>query len=334
MNTLFIIGNGFDLNLDLNTDYPSFYKYYLEQSTSNKAIQKLKEDITQKQYSTWADLEEGLGKYAENCSKEDYLMILDDIRTNLLKYLKEEDQKMAFGITDTFYEDLKKPERHLERVMQDKYYAYYNSYLKSPVGNYVDIITFNYTYTLERILDIARGKSIVKLPTIDNSINLDYLLHIHGTLDNELDLGINDPSQLLNDSFKVDMDILENVVKSEFNDACLNGNNSICERYISEADVIVLFGVSLGVTDKKWWSLIGERLINSRCIIIYYPFDEKKDESIHPNSKRRWSQYYNLFLKKQLGISEVSDDALLGIIVVGTNKPIFKYPNKVKLPSK
>ena len=328
MRILYIIGNGFDLNLGLKTDYPSFYKYYLKQTTTNPFLLKLKEQISKEQYTTWSDLELGLGKYAEKCTKEEYLQIMDDIRTNLTTYLKEETNKVHFGLSDSFYEDIKKPERHLERMILDKYYAYRDKYSSGLSTLDINVVSFNYTYTFERIFGIISldGDSIVNIRANDNRKPVNQVIHIHGTLENELNLGVNDASQIFNDSFKSDMDILEYVVKPEFNDACLNGKNGICENLIKNADVIVLFGVSMGITDTKWWSLIGEQLKKRRCMIVYYPFDEKKDDIKHPNSKRRWTDNYSMFLKEKFGILDVKDDSLLGVILVSINKPIFKTP--------
>ena len=46
MNTLFLIGNGFDLSLGLPTDYKSFYKYYLTTNSSSAVIEALKRNIS------------------------------------------------------------------------------------------------------------------------------------------------------------------------------------------------------------------------------------------------------------------------------------------------
>ena len=43
MNVLFILGNGFDINLGLHTGYQDFYEYYLKQPSTNPVIVKLKE---------------------------------------------------------------------------------------------------------------------------------------------------------------------------------------------------------------------------------------------------------------------------------------------------
>ncbi len=47
MKVVFIIGNGFDINLGLATQYENFYRFYLGLDSSNDSIQvkKLKEHL-------------------------------------------------------------------------------------------------------------------------------------------------------------------------------------------------------------------------------------------------------------------------------------------------
>lgn len=45
MNILFLIGNGFDINLGMQTRYTDFYKYYATVPTSKDSILKLKKEI-------------------------------------------------------------------------------------------------------------------------------------------------------------------------------------------------------------------------------------------------------------------------------------------------
>ena len=48
MNITFIIGNGFDLNLDLKTKYIDFYNYYFSIESEKKPIQDFKAYLNEK----------------------------------------------------------------------------------------------------------------------------------------------------------------------------------------------------------------------------------------------------------------------------------------------
>ena len=87
MKILHILGNGFDINLGLPTEYSEFYEYYDKQSSNSESIHKLKKHINQN-FKNWADLELALGKYSSKVETEnEFDLIIDDIRDNLAEYL-------------------------------------------------------------------------------------------------------------------------------------------------------------------------------------------------------------------------------------------------------
>ena len=45
MNIVYIIGNGFDLNLDMKTRYTDFYEYYKSIKSDKSSIKQLKTEI-------------------------------------------------------------------------------------------------------------------------------------------------------------------------------------------------------------------------------------------------------------------------------------------------
>ncbi len=94
MQILYIIGNGFDLNLGLETSYNHFYTYYNTVKSDNKNVQKLKENIS-KTYNSWSDLELELGNYTQHLENiEELDEILFDIGEELSIYLKLEENKL------------------------------------------------------------------------------------------------------------------------------------------------------------------------------------------------------------------------------------------------
>lgn len=334
MNIVFIVGNGFDLNLGLKTSYSDFYDYYLQQLSPTSVIRKAKEDIAEEKYSTWADLERGLGEYSKKCSREDFLQLLGNIRYHLSKYLETITEKTPFVLSDLFLNDLMAPEQHLEVELRDQLYAYRSNYLNDGREDVIDIITFNYTFTMEKILNVNQRDSVVAIPRLTSRQRYGHIYHVHGILNKEMAMGVNDINQISNESFRTDDDIVELFVKPEFNDACLNGNNKACETVIINADYIVLFGVSFGDTDSKWWKLIGERLTKKRCVVINYSYDNKKDVVNQPNKKRRWAKATVSFLKEHFDITDIPEEKLPGAIFVGINKPFFKRPGTGAIKTK
>ena len=64
MNITFLIGNGFDRNLGLNTTYSDFTKHYKSIETNNETIKQFRKDIDDDK-ELWFDAEIAMGKYTE-----------------------------------------------------------------------------------------------------------------------------------------------------------------------------------------------------------------------------------------------------------------------------
>ena len=96
MKFVFLIGNGFDLNLNLKTRYRNFYDRYISLPSKNSTIKKFKEVLSDN-LDNWADLELELGKYANNFGIEnenDFVELLYDIQDSLAEYLDEQDSNL------------------------------------------------------------------------------------------------------------------------------------------------------------------------------------------------------------------------------------------------
>lgn len=70
MNIVFIIGNGFDLNLGLKTKYTDVYKDYCKTSTSDsELIRRFKKEIAS-DYDSWSDFEMAMPSFGQNLNNE------------------------------------------------------------------------------------------------------------------------------------------------------------------------------------------------------------------------------------------------------------------------
>jgi len=93
MNIVYLIGNGFDLNLGMKTSYTDFYNYYLSlpRDNDNNAIKRFKRKLA-KNFNNWSDLEYALGtKYLRIINVKDAVGIHKHITMHLPKYLAEEE---------------------------------------------------------------------------------------------------------------------------------------------------------------------------------------------------------------------------------------------------
>lgn len=299
----------------MKTSYQDFFSYYLIQPTFDENILAMKKDIESHRYETWADLEMGMGAFSSQCANKDvFLKCLNDIKSNLRIYLQKESEKIKLYKLNS-YSDFLNLGAFLEPELRSRYNFYRNSMAS---GTLINIITFNYTSTLEWLFDF---KNSIK-PLSDNA-RLETIQHVHGILDNMMVMGVNDSSQISNSALSDDIDIVEEFIKPEYNDACMNNKNTICESLINRADIIVLYGTSLGQSDVKWWKLIGQRMSQDNYpLLVYLPYDENKDQAAEPNHLRRWVRQSVHEIKEKFEI-QLDEKTLASRICVAFNKQLF-----------
>jgi hypothetical protein len=321
MQILYIIGNGFDLNLGLKTSYNDFYEFYKNVPTDNENVLKLKENIS-KTYDSWADLELALGKYTQHLERiEEFDEITLDIGEELAKYLHIEQSKIEHYEFDKekFYNYLSYPEElflpadneNLSRFKQ-KWKGHHWS---------LDIYTFNYTTVIEKIFGGKKQNLLLANHNGTATVKLREIKHIHGYLDRDMVLGVNDISQIANKSFHNNRDILESIVKTDCNLANRNNVDRSFTNKINSANLICIFGSSIGDTDNKWWELIGERL-KSDCQLLIFSKGEEISTRIRHMQARAERNLRDMFLNKT-NLSEQEMEIVEKKIFIGLNTKMF-----------
>lgn len=299
MKILHIIGNGFDLNLGLKTSYKDFYDYYQSIKSSKNSINNLKKNISNN-YKNWSDLELALGQYTEEFKTvDDFDEVFEDIGEQLAEYLKKEESKFdsAEIDKDKFYENLVKPEVFLPVVDNNKIRTFKNNFANHTWV--VDIVTFNYTTIIERVIENKKNIRIGHHIKDNITVTLRGIEHIHGYVDDRMVLGVNDVSQLKNKGFHQNVDVLEAIVKEKCNTAYGHTIDNHFKTKIKQADIICIFGASLGDTDNMWWELIGEKLKeNNFPIIIFTKGEEVISPRIGYKNNRTKRKMRDFFLKK------------------------------------
>ena len=61
---MYLIGNGFDLNLGLKSSYNDFYGFYKIQESDSYPVKNFKDNISNN-IDKWSDLELALGEYTK-----------------------------------------------------------------------------------------------------------------------------------------------------------------------------------------------------------------------------------------------------------------------------
>jgi len=322
MNTIFIIGNGFDISLDMNTKYSDFYDTYKNVVSDSRVVNELKASI-KSDVENWSDLERRFGEHTVNLnglSEVDELM--KDIEDNLAVYLKKEETNFNFTEInkEKLYQYFLYPEKSLLPLDENWIKSFRPKFATRSQNT--SIITFNYTKTLERLFE-GDYKNLKLGVQSGHAVMLKGIEHVHGYLDERMILGVNDKSQIFNESLKKDKYAMDSLIKSRRNRVQKHLIDDKCEELINKANLICIFGSSIGPTDKLWWEIIGEQL-QADCYLIIF---DKCDVDIDPRQGHLLDREGDIKREKFLSMTSLSEEIKEKVrskILVGLDTNMFK----------
>lgn len=263
MRILFVLGNGFDLQLGLPTSYRDFYKYYSCCNSENESVRRLKKEIGLNP-ENWGDLELALAQYtSKEVNLDEFCAAYDDIQSKLQKYILTVDDMMKAGElnlnadVDSVFTGLRFPENYFCPEIAESLNEFYSSGGNKLIN--VDVFTFNYTHTLEYLL----GNVLDDFESDDPRRYISRkFCHIHReiTVDNSVWLGVDNDSQISNSSYLDRMEARFRLIKPEMIEAVGSTTMRKADNLISNADVICLFGASFGDSDLSWLKRIGDKV--------------------------------------------------------------------------
>lgn len=350
MNITFLIGNGFDLNLGLDTKYSDFLEEYLKDNPEDTPeIKTFKDDIRKREEKDieegkisehlWANVEIALGQYTDEVVRqgktvEVYFERYDDFCTRLAEYLIAQEKRIdVAGYEQRFIDAILGYRRGLTEVQADsvnKSEAYFDG------GLNFNFIIFNYTKIIDRIIN-AIPKGTPKLGTrsyrnTGHHNGIGQKIHVHGTTTHDMVLGVNDESQIGN------MELFENAPPFYINSLIKQKTNQGNEARIDEktrdiikaSSFIYIYGMSLGDTDAIWWKRIIARMKEQpNTHVFIYCYDAPKSTLLQ---RTRW-MYDDNVKKRFLSFGNDDVNGLESRIhVVSTD--IFAEFGNIAAPSK
>lgn len=268
----FILGNGFDLGVGLKTSYSDMYDSYVNKTSHSTTIFNFKHQLAiRKPYDKWSDFEMAMAEYAEVLSSEKELIeCVRDFKQHMVEHLRAENEKItklkySSDFLDKLHRELYRSKISFYQGLTPNVVNQIESIIPSYKVDY-NYITFNYTTVLERIL-------FAKIDEHDP-------LHIHGTLDRDVVLGIDNIEQI-NTSFKLSKRGRRAFIKTEFNEQFDKSRVEKAKSIISESDVICTYGFSMGESDRVW--------INA--LIDWLTADENHHLVVYQYDKTEYKQY-------------------------------------------
>ncbi|MDB7361923.1 AbiH family protein [Enterococcus faecium] len=366
MNITFLLGNGFDIQCGLQTSYINFYEYILKKKYSLELFQEMDEKSVLKidnmiyseiykskdDIQTWADLEFQLGVFTRRLKeeKEDaitaerFLEDFEILREDLNEYLKGIQIQDDVEISEDFSEILSTTmDKFFYGVLEQEH-----DEIKSMLGentnshfNY-QFISFNYTNSLQIVLkNSSKNSKGNSFNSSSYSQNFNRaIINVHGVIDRFLTLGLNDESQLASDFFE--REDLNDLLKPDSLTNSREYRRRDAESVIEKSDIIVIFGMSIGSTDKHWWERIAEILLkNSNKKLIIHLYDTEPSYVSGRIVRLRREKKENEFLS-HLGNLDLSDEKVSQLrkqIYIVTNSQYIinadlrKYLNPVEIKS-
>ena len=253
-----------------------------------------------------------------------YLDINDKLKAYLIDEFKYFDAE-AFNSSD-FYRHLTNPvSSHFNRVTTNELRKFY---LSLSGDDFYNVINFNYTNTIEKLAAFQGKRLPIGIDFSGRQAYLDSVHHIHQTLqDDEILVGVNDVSQIVNKKFHNNRLLCNMYVKPNTNALLGSGVNNDCEAIISSTDLFIIFGTSAGITDQRWWNLVCRKLMNSNVRLIYFVYrtEKRPHQNLYIDEMRR-EEISKLFEHAGMDASSVLDDSILNKCYVSFSDTMFKMP--------
>ena len=336
MNIVILFGNGLDLGVGLKTAYPDFYMYLMERAKSdsdlaeNSIYKILDKDVKNNNVNLWSDFECRLGTITEEFNDSMKKQLDDDkiyIDQCLKDYLKKENEKI-----NTFHIDgkisLKKALPEICKCITpdntDKVTSIFSKHKTETFSLFA--ISFNYTDIVKKVFSLARDsifyEKIASYP-LGSGIYLNPPFYLHGNLlDGDMIIGVNDSSQIKNSSYADDALVQNALIKSELQKQSGQQRIKRFKELIEQSNLIFMYGLSIGASDKEYWRLIKERLLKDDSLLVIYCHEEaSKVEHIRLRT-RVTDQVKNTFYRN----SDANEEEIKIIgnkIVVEINHDIF-----------
>ncbi len=295
MNVTYLIGNGFDLGVGLETGFDHFLKYYIDLPSEDENIAKFKATIKKETIELWADFEKCFGEYIANFNNDtidNYIAIYEDVLSELNKYLNKENDK--------FSDDISKDEKQISDwirltalhnigfrpAVTDDFYND-TGYNKNDLDVQYNFLSFNYTTTIDRIikkLSSTNGGELYScnMSNVKYSRRIGSLIHVHGELNKNMIMGVNDLKQL---PFSDDLPdrIRRRVIKPQKNISIGYKIDEQASKLLNSSNIICIYGMSIGITDTIWWDRIGKWLLlsDNRKIIYFVRDTTVKNDTVY-----------------------------------------------------
>ena len=318
MNITYLIGNGFDLNLGLNTKYTDFIETYKNLVSGNIILDSFRLNVASN-LPFWSNAELAFGKCTEDFTDAtDFSDCHADFCAELANYLKAQESRLYFEklgefIPSPFSESIKAYNTGFREEQQQQIKSCFNEVSGGIVYNF---ISYNYTRTLDKCINLTKNKSLLGQRSYRGTVynnSFGSVLHVHGYTDRDMVLGVNDESQIKNPKLFEGLpeEFIGQIIKRKTNQLNEEHIDEKCAALLNKSDLIYVYGMSIGETDALWWQRICTLLKDKpNARVILHTFDAPKEQLI----RTKYLQYERSMKEKFVNYSNLPNDVKSSIM--------------------
>ena len=262
----YFIGNGFDLNIGLQTSYDHFLDYYLKDVKEKPeddapVIDRLKyyiKDSRKKDIINWSNAEMAFGDATvffkdSDDYESDFILCKDDFCSALCDYLKMQNKRLSnIALSEKQKSKVSVAIGDIIGGLKTDSFRTISKAIRNENVE-INIVSFNYTDSIDSLTkDIRNVKNVV-----------------------DMVFGVHDDSQVAFPEMFENNDILRaQIIKEEINHGHENGVEEDVKRIVESSDIIYIYGMSLGETDNRWWQRIMEMMRSKKnAQLIVYDYE-------------------------------------------------------------
>lgn len=333
-----MVGNGFDLSAGLKTSTTRFMDFFSKNHASDEdPVGRLAGCIEKEGAQEWADFEKKLGEYTSNLeffegnAVEAALDCKEAIDVDLAAFIASEDKKASDEFIEVNSESVMASLAYWYSALQPLERQQILDHYSTDLGLNVSIVTFNYTTLLPRLFN-AFGTSEHSTPEDSWGVSYIRLIHLvqaHGALGREPICGVNDVSQIGSDALSKNEDIVSTFVKGEIQKLFGSVDDRRAEDIILGANILIIFGLSLGETDMRWWEIVVKLLKDGDYRFVLIASTETLSARRSPASFRRFSKALKDKLLTRGGANDDEKRLLSERIFIIPAGSIFRFKSNI-----
>lgn len=225
---------------------------------------------------SWGDFEVQLGRFTQEVAPDEFSGSFNFFRSFLYEHLRKQElriealsnkglepyaSKFNAGCKDLFRDGLRPAARaRLDGLVSRQNWNWAT-----------DFVVFNYTTLVDSLVRECVRNPSIHLTQDGYQRSLNAPLHIHGDITDGhgLLVGVNDGGQIVGAPCRASRRIQDVLVKPRANERSGDLRESRAKRLIDSADVVAVYGMSLGESDRMWWSYLADWLAaGGRRILI------------------------------------------------------------------